>query len=675
MTPPPDFTGYDQAQNKKLGPDSASSVKVHSSTKPINLGHGIGKPIKVEFIVGIDKMYEDQQGLHIFGILSIPRASLNGWIYMPEELEKQGGKTVPMFFEHEEMFNPNAEPIGSMNTFWNSAFLQLEYEAIVTNKEKIDAIKAGTFKHVSMAATWEDFDLIRGWLFPNGIEIVEGSLVAEPGIPETTVSIIDHSARPEAIWIRNDSKLKFIPTKVCTSDFCYSILKDSHKAVSKTACDKMSKEEKGKIENKEENETGTENQDIEPDSKSGKPDDKDGEPKRRFAVIDANGMRVLLEQNSKTVMDAMERIVSPLQNALKNMPKQQPTALVSDPTPSKDKAKDIFYKIATDSLRKFQKLNWQYIAEQLKTNNIGMDALGLTELGASAGAQWMEDITIVPAGLAVGLRPTCEVVIIERGAKEVHFTLISTPTPVDGSAPTVPADLTQTITDVLATPAERVLKQRVTDQAVRATVTNLAGAIASTFRNAEVLDEDDKITAELNAIAVANLAGDFFGGNATSEATIDSGDTFDHKLLAKAKRAILRKGWQEARIPGNLVCAMSPEQMEQLMGDTNIQRFIEWVSEGEAIRTGAIPRLHGIDLLVTTKVPTGTGSGTPAVTTHRAFVYVRSVAVGLAFTKDLQIESVRYPEERATTIVGSYEIVAKNKRADAVARIVTYGSG
>lgn len=682
MTPPPDFTGYgpnnNQAQNKKLGLDSASSGIVHSSTKPI----------KVEFIVGIDKMYEDQQGLHIFGILSIPRASLNGWIYMPEELEKQGGKTVPMFFEHEEMFNPNAEPIGIMDTFWNGAFLQLEYEAIVTNKEKIDAIKAGTFKHVSMAATWEDFDLIRGWLFPNGIEIVEGSLVGEPGIPETTVSIIDH-VKPErkleeSMLIRDswypdrvilDHHSEFIPTQVCTSNFCYSILKDSHRAGLKPACDKMSKEEKDKIENLEKDKTSTENQDIETDSKDGKPDTKDGEPKRKFAVIDANGMKVLLEQNSKTVMDAMEKFVSPLQNALKNLPKPQPTAMVSDTPLSKDKAKDIFYKIATDSLRKYQKLNWQYIAEQLKANNIGMDAIGLTELGASAGAQWMEDITIVPSGLAVGLRPTCEVVIIERGSKEVHFTLISTPTPVDGTAPTVPVDVTQTITDVLATPAERVLKQRVTDQAARATVTNLAGAIATTFRNAEVLDEDDKVTAQLNAIVVGNLAGDFFGGNATSEATIDSADTFDHKLLAKAKRAILRKGWQEARIPGGLVCAMSPEQMEQLMGDTNIQRFIEWVSEGEAIKAGAIPRLHGIDLLVTTKVPTGTGAGSPAVTTHRAFVYVRSVAMGLAFTKDLQIETVRYPEERATTIVGSYEIVAKNKREDAVARIVTYGSG
>jgi hypothetical protein len=660
-----------------------------------NLIHGAKqkKRVKFEFIVGIDKMYDEQDGLHITGILSIPRASLNGWIYLPEELEKQDNKTVPMFFEHEEMFNPNAEPIGVMNTFWNNAFLQLQYDAIVTNKEKVEAIRSGRFNHVSMGATWEDFDLIRGWLFPKGVEIVEGSLVAEPGIPEASVSIIDH-VRP-ATNANNDSKLPFIPTKICTSDFCNSILKDREKVVGRcgtnvddslgelnpkesiqithlpaTSTIKVDRMEEKDSQDREEEKDNKEK--LEHESKADK--EEKSEVKRKFAVMDVNGLKLLLQENSKCVVDAMRDVVSPLQNAISSIPKPNPTAMICD-EPSKEAVKDRFYKISTDSLRKFQELDWKYISEQLKANGIAADAIGLAELGGAAGAQWLEDLTIIPAGLSVGLRNTCEVVIIERGAKEAHFTLIATPTPAAGSPPTVPADVAQAITDVPATPSEQVLKQRITDQAMRATSTNLAAAVAATFRNAEILDEDDKILTELNGIATGNLAGDFFGGNATSESTIDSGDTFDHKLLAKAKRAILRKGWQEARMSGNLVCAMSPEQMEQLMSDTNIQRFIEWVNDGEAIRTGAIPRLHGVDLLVTTKVPTGTGAGMPAVTTHRAFVYIRNVSVGLAFTKDLQIETARYPEERATTIVGSYELAAKNKRADAVARIATYGSG
>ncbi len=501
-----------------------------------------GKPVKVEFIVGIDSMREDQEGLHIAGILSIPRVSLNGWIYMPDELEKQGGKTVPMFFEHQEMFDPSALPIGAMMTFWNPNMLQLEYEATVTNREKIDAIKHGQFKHVSMAATWEDFDMIRGWLFPKGVEIIEGSLVAEPGIPETTVSIIDYV---------NNLYGKPIPTQKCDAGWCRSIMGDSHRPGEQSpGCKSMN--EKGKDKENETNTTETAalnseganntNEDeaqIHVDSDGAPPAGK-GDEKRKVIILDAKGMESLLEANTRLAVDAIKEVMSPVQKALDGLPKPQPTARVSDRTQLKE-GRDKFYRIVADSLRKFQKLDWGYIAERLRADGIGMDAIGLTEVGTAAGAQWLEDITIIPSGLSTALRNTCEVVIIERGAKEAHFTLIATPAPGDGSPPTVPSDVTQAITDVLATPAERVLKQRVTDQAMRATSVNLGSAIATTFRNAEVLDEDDKILTELNGLTVGNLAGDFFGGNATSEATIDSADTFDHKLLAKAKRAMYPK--------------------------------------------------------------------------------------------------------------------------------------
>ncbi len=666
------------------------------------------KHVKLEFIVGIDKIYEDQDGLHITGILSIPRASLNGWIYLPEELANQDNKTVPMFFEHEEMFNPDAEPIGIMNTIWNESLLELEYEAIITDKEKADAIKTGRFKHVSMGASWEDFDRVRGWLFPKGVEILEGSLVADPGIPETTVSIIDH-VKPkrkifeEPMYIKDaldrthlvnpHCTMKIIPTQELASAISQTfdkktrIVYDSHLHAPRAGQaknlpagnKKMSSEtnEKQNAESKDNNENlGESNKDIKPDSNA-EGNKGSGQQKRKLLILTADGVKTLLQENSKFVVDAVKDIVSPFQKMMGELPK--PTARVADGVPSKDKAKDVFYKALTDSLKEKLTIDWSYIAEKLKANNIGFDAIGLTEVGTAAGAQWLEDLTAIPGNLAAGLRQTCQVVIIERGAKEVHFTLLSTPTPVDGTSanapPNVVADLSQTVTDILATPAERVLKQRLTDQAIRTTSVNLGNGIANSFRIAELLDEDLKVLTELNGLTVSTLAGSFFGGIQTAESGITSSDTMTASLLAKAKAVISRKGWQEARIPGGLVCVLSPEQMQQLFSDSNIQRFVEWTNEGVALQTGLIPRIHGVDLLVSTQVPTGSGSGSPAVTTHRAFMYIRELAVGLAFTKDLQIESVRYPEQRATTIVGSYEIAAKNKRADAVARIVTYGSG
>ncbi len=582
------------------------------------------KDIKVEFIVGIDNIYYEREHLHIKGLLSIPRVSLNGWIYLPQELAKQDGKILPIFFEHEELFNQNAEPIGILQTIWDEALMQLDYKGIIFDSNKIKLILEKKFKHISMAATWEGYDTIRGWLVPKGIKIIEASLVLEPGIPESSVNIVDY------VTITND---KFIPTQLCDTNLYHSILRDLHKTGqvnSLPVCDqKMIDDEINKIESKQSS--------------------------------DVSIIKKILESNNQVLIDALKGILRP-----------RPTARIEDSNLNK---RELFYKILSDSLRKSYTLDWHYINEQLRLHNINTDAIGLSELGSAAGAQWLENITIIPSGLSAGLRNSCEVVVLERGAKEAHFTLITTPTPIDGNAPNVPSDVTQSVIDIVATPTERVLKQRITDQAMRSTTTNLAEVIANTFRSAELLDEDKRIIGALGSIPLANLAANIYGGDAINESSIGSNDVFTSDLLSKAKRALLRKGWEDAKIPGSLACVMSPEQMEQLLNDNNIQRFIEWVDNGENVRNGSIPRLHGIDLLVSSEVSTGSGSGSPPVITHRAFVFVKRVAVGLAFSKELQIESTRYPEERATTIVGSYELVAKVKRDDSVVRIVTYGSG
>ena len=382
---------------------------------------------------------------------------------------------------------------------------------------------------------------------------------------------------------------------------------------------------------------------------------------------DGKPQEIVVKVDAKDITESLNKVLNTVTE------KRKPRGRTDSKVLTKKEQRTKFYDAVTECLRKFQGLKMDWIGDQLKGQGIGLDAIGLTEVGTAAGAQWLEDITILPAGLEAGLRSTCEVVQIQRGAKEVHFTLISTPSPTDGSAPTVPGDATQAITDVVATPGERVLKQRVTDQAARTTSVNLGNAIAQTFKSSEVLDEDAKVLAELDGLTVGNLAGNLLGGDATAEIEVDSADIFTAKLLRQAKTAILNKVWKEAKIPGRLVCVMSPDQMEQLMDDPKIQRFIEWVSNGEAIKTGLIPRLHGIDLIESTEVPTGTGAA--SAVTHHAYIYIREVSMGLGFTKDLEIESARYPEERATTMVASYELAAKNKSEISVVRVTTYGSG
>ncbi len=738
-------------------PVDYSSPKSDSKSQIMSL---TGKK-KVQIIVAIDsKSYkEDKAGFHFHGKLTEPRMSLNGWIYLPQELAPQDGKTIPLTIEHEEAFTANPKIRGSMKLSFDEDTWDLNYEAVTKDKEAIAGIKSGLFKSVSMTAEWEDEDKIRGWLVPKGVTTTHGSLVKTPGITSATVKTDAYVQCCDGLYPLQkcdtkilqelkqhyDSKKPYLFIKEKSKTRKDSEVQSSHKNTNTNPIQKMSKndneetlatvlveaiaeqgeeskteeelkqqianeleihenvvesilngdekatdeflatltkvagldesrldafrdmeEEKKEEEEEESDEEEEEEEEETPKPKKDTKSKKDSKSGKKVTIRnDGKPQEIVVKIDATEITDVLNKHLDTIVSTKKTKGKSDSTFL------TKKEQRTKFYQRVTDCLRKHQRIDMQWIGEKLKKDHIGLDAIGLAEVGTAAGAQWLENITIVPAGLEASLRSTCEVVQIQRGAKEVHFTLISTPTPVDGSAPTVPGDATQTITDVVATPIERVLKQRLTDQAARNTNAPLGETIAKTFKNSEVLDEDAKILTELDGLTVGSLAGNIYQGQ-TSEVAILSTDIFVAELLRKAKSFLLNKGWQEAAMPGKVVCVMSPNQMEQLMGDTTIQRFIEWVSDGSALKTGFIPRLHGIDLLVSTQVPTGTGDSSS--TTHRAFVYIREVSVGLGFTKDLEIENARYPEERATTIVASYELAAINKSITSVVRLVTHGA-
>ncbi len=715
------------------------------------------KPItgekKAQIIVAIDsKSYkEDDEGFHFHGKLTEPRLSLNGWIYFPQELAPQDGKTIPLTKDHEEALSESPKIRGDMMLSFDENTWDLNYEAVTKDKEAIEGIKSGKYNAVSMTAEWDSFDVIRGWQVPKGVTTTFGSLVEEPGITSATVKTdafvkccnglfplqkcdskiltelknhvdsktkkkIDVKSSHKKKTDNSKSRMSKTDNEEQLSTVLAEVVEEQNKSMEQIkeeiaietqihesvvesilngdeaptpefldALEKVGNLDSSKLDalrssDEEEEEEEEETDEEEEEEDNPKKDKKSSDKSKKDTKSTS---KTTIKIDSKTPKEFTIKVDAKVDTSdITDMfKKHMDTIVKKNPTKGKTDSKVLsvkqqrtkFYDMVTESLRVHQSINMDWIQKKLQGENIALDAIGLTEVGTAAGAQWLEDITILPRGLKAGLRETCEVVQITRGAKEVHFTLISTPTPGDGNAPAVPGDATQTITDVVAVPAERVLKQRITDQAARTTSVNLGNAIAQTFRTSEVLDEDDKILTELDGLTEGSLAGLIIPTGAANEAAIDATNPMVATLLRKAKTALLNQGWSEAQVAGRLVCVMSPEQMEQLMDDPKIQRFIEWVQNGEALRDGLVPRLHGIDLLESGQIKVGTGSATNIVT-HHAFVYIREVAMGLGFTKDVEIESARYPEERATTLVASYELAAKNKSIKAVAKIITYGT-
>ena len=143
--------------------------------------------------------------------------------------------------------------------------------------------------------------------------------------------------------------------------------------------------------------------------------------------------------------------------------------------------------------------------------------------------------------------------------------------------------------------------------------------------------------------------------------------TFAAARIKKAIKLVASQGYDTS--PGNLVCVLHPQQTHSLLGDSNITQAMQF-GGAEPIREGQIPKLYGVDLVQSTKVPTGTGAGTPPATTYHAFVFSRE-ALGLGVSRNLLIESQKKTDERKLVLTASHRIAAAAKTPKAVVKIIT----
>src|SRR5574341_60133 len=148
----------------------------------------------------IESKVKITEGLgRIEGIAAIPRVSRNGRVYPPEELAKLDGATVPIIWAHSgtpESVNdaiPSNKIIGTMTLTWDKTLEQLKYTGTVADAY-IPIIKTteglgvsiGAHSRVSRVCTMRAcYDMVRD------IRIEEASLTPAPGMPETTVKLIE----------------------------------------------------------------------------------------------------------------------------------------------------------------------------------------------------------------------------------------------------------------------------------------------------------------------------------------------------------------------------------------------------------------------------------------------------------------------------------------------------
>lgn len=303
---------------------------------------------------------------------------------------------------------------------------------------------------------------------------------------------------------------------------------------------------------------------------------------------------------------------------------------------------------------------------------------------ASAGASgalgqvWSPDMIVLPTDLPANLRRFVQFKEIPRGSKQVNFTTITTPEFGSLIEDTSSTDVAQTISEISVTPSETGAKQRISYVVMESATPDVVQAVERSFQAAALIDEDNIILAACDAATpAATLYGD---ETVTAESSITSSMTFKGARLASALREIQRKGY--AINPGDLVVVLHPVQYDSLLKDGSISQYLYFGSAGP-IQQGVIPQVYGVDVVRSTKIPTGTGSGSPAIETYHAQVFLKAQAkagplglgiggsVSLGVSRDLMIETWRKIDERALYIIASHRAAAGILQPNALVHIYT----
>ena len=265
----------------------------------------------------------------------------------------------------------------------------------------------------------------------------------------------------------------------------------------------------------------------------------------------------------------------------------------------------------------------------------------------------------LPAGAPLGLRAFGEVVALERGAKTATLPIINSVTFSELTPGTEPTEATQTISFVEVTPAEYGAIQSFTYVDAERMTEDLGAVIARCFAEAAQLSSDDVILQELDSSAGITITP---GGK--SESDLTSTDIFTSDLILSALTQLRNNNVGFA--PGDLVLVLHPKQYEDLLKEDYVKTAMQFGTFDP--QTGVIARLFGVDIFVSPRVKTGTGTDT---TTYHAILFKKKDAFIMAVSRELLIETFRDVKARKVYVAGSHCIAAKVKWDKAVVKIIT----
>ncbi|NWG38087.1 hypothetical protein [Nitrososphaera sp.] len=552
--------------------------------------------IKLEFVISA------KENKKLQGILAIPRISRNGNLYLPEELAKAHGKTVPVLWNHEGSPKNAGEPvnqsdvIGTMRLSWDPDLMQLNYEA------EVERELPETPLHTSLGAFFEREDHVCGnarcYSIPRGLRFVEASLTSTPGIPETTVKIIENfSCRQCRV-----SSLTSGASNQCT----------------------MSSNDKEYI-------TGTQFQEG------------------IKSIVNAIGEHFKSAQQAQLeklaeVLGTKPAPSSMVDDSARRASKESHDRVIEFFQRVKENPKDAGFPAVSWNVDKNEYLErWGYRAGGAKTEAVTISA-------GDMGQFFSKQVLVVPGGrMKTPVRQYCAYEEIPAGNDRAHFYTIGAFDFGAITEGTEPTNVAQTVSKKTATPSIRGAVQRVGYSQIESTPFALVDAINQAMVMAAIDDEaTDLLSTTYDAVSPTNWVRADTGAAITSDDVASL--TFKREGLLAAKRLIAQQGYDVS--PGNLVLFIHPKAYQELLLDSNLNNFYQY-ARPDVTATGMLEQLYGIDIVIADQVKAQDNTTND---TYRNVLAVKGVAFGMASARNVAMEAQRRNEVQQVIVSGTHRV-------------------
>ena len=603
--------------------------------------------------------------------------SRNLRLYLADELKRAADSLVgkPIYIEHVSA----DRAVGKiLRAWWDDDEQAIKFEAEIYDEDVADKIRAGLIKHVSIAADYEILEPFDGAV-PYGLSFRELSLVAVPGVPEANIEVVERSDgeghRPGGEEALSPEELKELEREreERARRYGIEIRKDGFLRPPRRFYEEGARSEEDYADpvnwryplHTPENVRAALAYWSRFRTYYKRQESRDVIFKRIVMAAVKYGIELDWGKwsrlpEARALPEELKKAFSGYEEQKEALSPSRARSQATSPLPTSGGGEKMEEKVSVlpegGGEDRFER-----IAGLLR------EALKSSDAAAAIPTAWVPSVARRPAGLIANLgdvvrsypqlkgRPGDKVRVPRLAG--VEFTALT-----EGEAPTEPSLVLDGIEIALEEYGQLI---SITYSVLEDMSPDIVAAIEEMFVEAAKLKEDEVILSRLEEVGPDELAAVLIAGGKASEADLTASDVLTPELIAKAIGAILAEGYLVR--PGDLTLVVHPKQYQDLLQNSQFTNAAA-LGSPEVVRTGRLTQYMGVNIIVSTKVPTSTSSD--GTTTYHAFVFHRD-AVALAYKRDLTIEQERDIAARVLKLMATHRFGVRVVLPNAVVKLLT----